>query len=84
MKNIKKIGVMIVIMACVIGYNLKSSGYKNMTSGLVLANVEALAADNEHSGGGYDCCDSCSGAYCGIFYPSHSMSGIGINMYYKI
>ncbi len=43
---------MIVIMACAIGYNLKSSGYKNMASGLVSANVEALAADNEHSGGG--------------------------------
>ncbi|MBE8722329.1 hypothetical protein C4F40_16510 [Sphingobacterium sp. Ka21] len=49
----------------------------NVMSALSLANVAALA-DGEN-GGGVNCSNSCSGAYCGTFIPP---SGPGVKLYY--
>ena len=43
-----------------------------------LANVEALASGE--GSGGFDCCDTCSGAYCGYFIDTQ---GTGTKLYYK-
>ena len=48
-------------------------------SDLAMANVEALARNE--GGGSYDCCNTCSGAFCGYFVPAGSTSQIAV--YYK-
>ena len=48
-------------------------------SDLALSNVEALA--DRKPGGGYDCCNTCSGALCGTFVPDDG--GASIKVYWK-
>lgn len=55
-----------------------SSQKSSVMSNLALSNVEALAG-GENSGG-FDCCDTCSGAYCGYFIDTQ---GNGTKVYYK-
>ena len=71
--------MIVAVVAAFAGYNVYQSQNTNTLSDLALANVEALA-NNES--GGVDCCDTCKGAYCGVFYPAGSMTGYSV--YYKI
>lgn len=71
---------MVAVVAAVAGMGIYSSQKENVASDIMLANVEALAQGE--SGGTVDCCDNCSGGYCGVFYPANG-SGIGIRVYYR-
>ena len=48
-------------------------------SDLAMANVEALATGE--GGGGYDCCNTCKGSYCGKFVPSDG--GASVDVYWR-
>lgn len=69
---------LIIVFALISGYNVYSSQKSSVMSNLALSNVEALAG-GENSGG-FDCCDTCSGAYCGYFIDTQ---GNGTKVYYK-
>lgn len=76
-KNLFKIFT-VIVFATIAGYNLYNSQKTDMMSDLALENIEALA-QNENKGG-FDCCDSCTGAYCGIFIDT---KGNGTKLYYN-
>ncbi len=46
---------------------------------LAMANVEDLVTGE--SGGGYDCCNTCKGSYCGKFVPSDG--GASVDVYWR-
>lgn len=71
---------LIVAVVAVAGYGVYQNRQQETMSEVMMANVEALATDE--SGSSTDCCDTCKGEYCGLFYPANG-SGIGIKMYYK-
>ena len=82
MKRLKLKIAMVAVVAAVAGTVTYQNQIKKVAmSELVLANVEALASSGE-TGNTVDCCNTCGGAYCGVFYPAGSMSGI--NLYYKL
>ena len=75
----KIIGVIaFAAIAVAAGWNYQQNKQEVELSDLALANIEALARDE--SGGGIDCCSSCSGAYCGIFIDT---AGEGTKVYRK-
>ena len=78
-KNILKVAL-VAAFALIAGYTVYTSQKSVDLSALALDNVEALA--NENGGGSIDCCNNCSGGFCGTFYQAGSSAGI--SMYYKI
>jgi len=73
------ISVAIIAIAVVASFNVNFHSQENSLAEIGLANVEALA-DGE-SGNTYDCCDSCTGAYCGTFTAADT--GKSYKVYYK-
>ena len=76
-KNILK-ATLVAAFALSAGFNVYNSQKSEVISDLALANVEALASGE--GSGGFDCCDTCSGAYCGYFIDTQ---GTGTKLYYK-
>ena len=70
-------GAASLTLSLVLGINAQSR--TESLNGLFEANVEALARNE--GGGSYDCCNTCSGAFCGYFVPAGSTSQIAV--YYK-
>ena len=65
---------------CFLKYGMvleKRSG-KKVESKFFLDNVKALASGE--GSGGFDCCNTCSGVYCGYFIDPQ---GTGTKLYYK-
>ena len=94
MKNNILKATIVAAFALIAGMNVYNAQKSDVMSDLALANVEALA-QSEGSGssgcryrmasrcggsGGFDCCDTCSGAYCGYFIDTQ---GTGTKLYYK-
>lgn len=79
----KKIILLVVIIgAAIVGINNNTKD--EVLSDVLLANVEALADDDEIDDS-IDCCNNrelCKGEFCGTFYPANG-TGVGISMYYK-
>ena len=83
MKKIVKLAF-VAAFAAIAGYGVYTSQKSDSVSDLLLANVEALANDSE-TGDSVDCCSdtsSCTGDFCGTFYPANG-TGVGIKLYYK-
>ena len=71
-------GVFALALLATAGWGVhKSMNSDADLSDLALANVEALA-NGESGGGGYDCCNTCSGALCGTFVPIDGGSSIKV------
>ena len=77
-RNIIK-AALFAVFAFVAGYGVYTSQKETSMSELAMENVEALARNE--GGGSYDCCNTCSGAFCGYFVPAGSTSQIAV--YYK-
>ncbi len=76
-KNILK-ATLVAAFALIAGMNVYNAQKSDVMSGLALANVEVLAYGE--GSGGFDCCNTCSGAYCGYFIDTQ---GTGTKLYYK-
>lgn len=73
----------VAAIAAVSGYNVyQSQSVMDNMSEFALANVEALAADDE-VGGFINCCNNCKGDFCGTFFPAADPTQ-KITMYYSI
>ena len=76
-KNILK-ATLVVAFALIAGMNVYNAQKSDVMSDWALANVEALPSGE--GSGGFACCDTCSGAYCGYFIDTQ---GTGTKLYYK-
>ena len=78
MKNNILKATIVAAFALIAGMNVYNAQKSDVMSDWALANVEAFASGE--GSGGFDCCDTCSGAYCGYFIDTQ---GTGTKLYYK-
>ena len=70
MKNNILKATIVAAFALIAGMNVYNAQKSDVMSDWALANVEALASGE--GSGGFDCCDTCSGAYCGYFIDTQN------------
>lgn len=65
--NKKLIAIAAIVLVVSINYNARNSQKRDNWSCLTLANIDALADENEVSGIPITCCSTCHGAFCGFY-----------------
>ena len=69
----------VAAIAMVSGINVFNAQKLEVFSDVVLANVEALASGE--GSGSVSCCNTCTGAFCGTFFPADNPTQ-RVTMYY--